>query len=223
VTVEQFMQFCKDNRKEYIYREQYAPTKDCPAIDVSWYAAAEYCNWLSQREGIAEAQWCYEPNQQGEYAEDMRIAAGYLKLSGYRLPTEAEWEYACRAGSTVGYSFGEPAELLEGSGWFAGNSLSKAHRCGTLKPNDLGLFDMHGNVWQWTHGGYTNYTNRPIETEDGGGEQIQGASVRMLRGGCWDFVAGVCRAAYRGWRPPAHRDGSIGFRLARVPVEVEGK
>jgi formylglycine-generating enzyme required for sulfatase activity len=149
VTVEQFQRF----RPEYKPGiSVYAPTKDCTVIHVSWFDAAEYCNWLSKREGIPEAQWCYEPNKEGKYAVGMKIKAGYLGLKGYRLPTEAEWEYACRAGSTVGYSFGEPAELLERYGWFDVNSLGKSHAVGTLKPNDLGLFDMHGNVWQWTQG-----------------------------------------------------------------------
>ena len=95
---------------------------------MSWYDAAEYCNWPSKREGIAKAQWCYEPNQAGKYDEAMKIKAGFLGLQGYRLPTEAKWGYACRAGSTVNYSFGEPAELLERYGWFSRNSFSRRIR-----------------------------------------------------------------------------------------------
>jgi formylglycine-generating enzyme required for sulfatase activity len=220
VTVEQFRHFCKEKRREYKYSEQCAPTQDCPAIEVLWYEAAEYCNWLSQREGIAEAQWCYEPNKDGKYADGMKIKAGYLRLQGYRLPTDAEWEYACRAGSTVGYSFGEPAELLERYGWFDRNSLGKAHSCGKLKPNDLGLFDMHGNVWQWTQG---VYNHKPVDKEDDGGELIPGASFRVPRGGCWGNDAGSCRAALRSRSTPVNRSSFLGFRLARVPVEVGGK
>jgi formylglycine-generating enzyme required for sulfatase activity len=222
VTVEQFRQFYKEKRREYQYSEQHAPTQDCPAIDVSWYEAAAYCNWLSQREGIAEAQWCYEPNKDGQYADGMRIKAGYLRLQGYRLPTEAEWEYACRAGSTVGYSFGEPAELLDKYGWFSANSSGKAHPCGKLKPNDLGLFDMHGNVWQWTQHGY-NPGKKPVDKEDDGGELITGASNWGYCGGSWNNVAGHCRAAIGSRGTPDNRNFNIGFRLARVPVEVGGK
>jgi formylglycine-generating enzyme required for sulfatase activity len=150
------MQFCKETGRQYKFTQQYAATQDYPAIDASWYEAAEYCNLLSNREGSAETEWCYEQNQTGKCAEGMKIKAGYLGLKGYRFPTGAEWEYACRAGSTVCYSFGEPAELLEKYGWFKSNSLSETHPCGTLKPNDLGLFDMHGNVWQWTQAVYNN-------------------------------------------------------------------
>src|SRR5262249_38237362 len=128
--------------------------------------------------------------------------------------------YACRAGSTVAYSFGEPAVLLERYGWFDGNSLGKAHSCGKLKPNDLGLFDMHGNVWQWTQG---VYNHKPVDKEDDGGELIAGASDRVCRGGSWYDDAGFCRAALRFRNAPDYRYDVLGFRLARVPVEVGGK
>jgi formylglycine-generating enzyme required for sulfatase activity len=223
VTVEQFMQFSKETGREYKFTEEHTPTKDCPAIDMSWYEAAEYCNWLSKREGIGEAQWCYEPNKDGKYVEGMKIKAGYLGLKGYRLPTEVEWEYACRAGSMVGYGFGEPVELLEKYGWFVVNSLDKAHPCGMLKPNDLGLFDMHGNVLQWTQSVENYYSNKAVDKEDDSGELVAGASSRVSRGGCWFLVARNFRAASRFENPPDYRIGSIGFRLARVPVVAGGK
>jgi serine/threonine protein kinase/formylglycine-generating enzyme required for sulfatase activity len=216
VTVEQFQRF----RAAYKPTAEYVPTKDCPAIEVSWYDAAAYCNWVSQCEGIAEAQRCYEPNQAGEYAEGMKIKAGYLKLRGYRLPTEAEWEYACRAGSTVSYSFGELEELLEKYGRSNRNSFGRAHPCGKLKPNDLGLFDMHGNVWQWAQ---DLYSDMPVDKEDGGSELVGGASNRVARGGCWNSFAGDCRAAIRSSDTPVSRHGDLGFRIARVPVGASGK
>lgn len=216
VTVEQFQRF----RSEYKFDKSVAPTRDCPAIEVSWYDAAAYCNWLSQQEGIAEAQWCYEPNKDGKYAEGMKTKAAYLRLVGYRLPAEAEWEYACRAGSTVGYSFGEPAELLEKYGWYSGNSLGQTHPQGVLKPNDLGLFDMHGNVWQWTQ---DEYKEKVAETEDDRGGFVARASYRVDRGGSWNNVARFCRAAFRNELTPVFRPSSLGFRLARVPVEAGGK
>jgi formylglycine-generating enzyme required for sulfatase activity len=245
VTVEQFQRF----RAEYKPDKRFAPTKDCPAIEVSWFDAAAYCNWLSQREGIAEAQWCYEI-QRGAlpalaastvgllgspwgprpllaaalvvskrtdrdylYGLQVKIKAGYLGLKGYRLPTGAEWEYACRAGSTAGYSFGEPVELLERYGWFKSNSLGQAHPCGELKPNDLGLFDMHGNVWQWTQSA-SFYKLGGKENDRG--ELVTRASLRVYRGGGWDYDAGHCRAAYRSGSTPYYRYRYLGFRLARA-------
>jgi formylglycine-generating enzyme required for sulfatase activity len=134
--------------------KQWAPTPDCPMISVTWYDAAAYCNWLSKEEGIPEEQWCYAPNEKGEYADGMKVVAGYLGKAGYRLPTEAEREYACQAGSETPWSFGADPDLLGQYGWFAQNSLNRTHPVGILRPNDLGLFDMHGNVLEWCQDGY---------------------------------------------------------------------
>jgi formylglycine-generating enzyme required for sulfatase activity len=155
-------------------------------------------------------------DQHDRYGNQVTIKAGYLGLKGYRLPTEAEWEYACRAGSTAGYSFGEPAELLEKYGWFDRNSLGQTHPCGKLKPNDLGLFDMHGNVWQWTQDALTHKLGGK---ENDRGELVTGASNRVDRGGGWHNSAGNCRAALRDRFAPGYRGAVLGFRLARVPVE----
>ena len=196
VTVGQFLRFRKDHPRR---STQFYPSDVHPMMEVSWFDGAAYCNWLSKEEGIAKEQWCYEETKKGEY----KAAANHLQRSGYRLATEAEWEYACRTGSAKAYGFGEPDELLGKFAWFSGNSVSKSHPVGQLKPNDFGLFDMHGNAWEWCDDVY--------------GPGVGGASPRVVRGGCWSGVAAFCRAAYRGASVPADRSNMLGLRWPEFP------
>ena len=94
-------------------------------------------------------QWCYLPNEAGAYAEGMTIPADVLERTGYRLPTEAEWEYACRAGTVTSRYYGLSIDLLDAYARYQANSKEHAWSCGSLLPNDLGLFDMLGNVFEW--------------------------------------------------------------------------
>ena len=94
-------------------------------------------------------QWCYLPNEAGAYAEGMSIPADVLDRTGYRLPTEAEWEYACRAGAVTSRYYGHSIDLLDAYAWYQANSKEHAWTCGSLFPNDLGLFDMLGNEFEW--------------------------------------------------------------------------
>ena len=203
VTVEQFLRF----RKEYR-----APTSDCPVSEVSWYDAAAYCNWLSEQEGIPQEQWCYEPNEEGKYADGMKMTPNYLKRTGYRLPTEAEWEYSCRAGSETVFTFGESTELLEKYGWYNKNSLHMCHPVGSLKSNDLGLFDMHGNALEWCQEVWEE--NGKAEEDDL--ENISYKKRRVLCGGSIWIQASDLRSAVRLRNLPGNRNPVDGFRPART-------
>jgi formylglycine-generating enzyme required for sulfatase activity len=205
VTVEQFLRF----RKAHEAVKKSAPTGDCPVNWVSWYDVAAYCNWLSQQEGLAKEEWCYEPNEKGQYAEGMKVVPDYLKRTGYRLPTEAEWECGCRAGSETEYSFGESADLLEKYGWFNKNSVIKSHPVGLLKPNDLGLLDMHGNNYEWCQ-------DNAYDDKEDSISIITDKKSRALRGGSFNYQASVVRSASRYLFAPTIRSNIFGFRPART-------
>ena len=119
VTVAEFL----DYRKEFFYRKTFSREPSCPINNVTWYDGAAYCNWLNEQEGVPREDWCYLPNERGEYDEGMRIVADVLKHTGYRLPTDAEWEYACRAGSITSRYYGQSADLDNHYAWTAQNAL----------------------------------------------------------------------------------------------------
>jgi formylglycine-generating enzyme required for sulfatase activity/tRNA A-37 threonylcarbamoyl transferase component Bud32 len=151
VTKEQFLHFLPRFSQSQM---RCYPEPSCPIGGILWYEAAAYCNWLSDQEGIPREQWCYETNARGQVA---RLKANYLSLTGYRLPTEAEWEYACRAGAVTSRSYGETAELLDKYGWYYDNAHARTRPVGSKKPNDLGLFDVHGNLYTWCQERYRDY------------------------------------------------------------------
>lgn len=119
----------------------------CAQGNLSWYDAAAFCNWLSGREGLDE---CYVPNVEGKYAEGMSIRANVQQLSGYRLPTQVEWENAGRAGVSTNLYFGDTTFCIRDYVWYMSNGLGSTRPVGRLRPNQLGLFDIHGNVSEWT-------------------------------------------------------------------------
>jgi serine/threonine protein kinase/formylglycine-generating enzyme required for sulfatase activity len=155
VTVRQFRRF-----RPHLQHAEPArfPDPDCPAAELMWYEVAEYCNWLSEREGLPKSEWCYEPNPTGRFDQGMKLVPDYLKRTGYRMPTEAEWECAVRAGAVTSWSHGEGKALLAKYACYVRNTWGqRTFPVGTLKPNDLGLFDGHGNIWNWCQDRYRAY------------------------------------------------------------------
>ena len=201
VTVAEYRRF----RKQQGIDRNVAPTDDCPVHWVSWYAAAEYCNWLSKQEGVPEDQWVYQPNASGQYADGMRIKENSSDLLGYRLPTEAEWESACRAGASGSYCFGEPLNLLKHYGWYGANSSGRSYSVESLLPNEAGLFDLLGNVQEWTQSPY-NGPMSPVNT----------GNVRVLRGGSLYDQPSVMRSANWNTDVPTYQLTFYGFRVART-------
>lgn len=131
----------------------------------------------------------------------------------YRLPSEAEWEYACRAGTTSRYSFGDDESKLGDYAWYYKNSREKTHPVGQKQPNPWGLYDMHGNVWEWVQDRWHNsYEGAP---SDGSAWEDGDISFRILRGGSWYYDPRLCRSAHRYWYDQGSRYRDLGFRLLR--------
>ena len=131
----------------------------------------------------------------------------------YRLPTEAEWEYACRAGSTTEYCFGDAADELEEYAWYSKDQLGRTHAVGLKKPNRWGLYDMHGNLCEWCQDFYEPYTPGAETDPQGPGR----GSNRVVRNGCWRERDANCRSAYRSPGGPGVRTDIVGFRVALSP------
>jgi len=162
--------------------------RDNPATYVSWDDAVEFCRKLSEQEGV-----------------------------DYRLPTEAEWEYTCRAGTTTAYSFGDDVSKLGEHAWYDKNAWDigekYAHRVGQKLPNPWGLYDMHGNVWEWCQDWYAPYGSEKVVSDPMGPAQGDG---RVLRGGSFFDRSSNVRSAFRLYDQSVSRHFFIGFRPSRT-------
>jgi formylglycine-generating enzyme required for sulfatase activity len=161
---------------------------------------------------------CYEPIS-GEYAEGLKISPAASELPGYRLPTEAEWEYACRAGAVTSRYYGRSVELLRKYAWYSGNSQNRAWLCGQLLPNELGLFDMLGNVYEWCQEHYYDYSKGEVNTTNDDMKPfltVKDQIPRILRGGAFNCQPANVRSAFRGGLAPSSRISVFGFRPSRT-------
>ena len=220
VTRSQFEAFQRsDPSIRRINIKKQSKTPDSPQLYVDWYLAAAYCNWLSAQEGVPKDQWCYLRNAEGRYAAGMKLAADYLIRTGYRLPTETEWEYSCRAQSVTSRYYGVSIPLLSKYAWYEKNSEATSHPVGQLKPNDFGLFDMHGNVFEWCNDIFVDYKfsrRTRIDVDAPKSVQVLDSQVRVLRGGSFRaFIPGM-RSAYRNADRTDHANLFYGIRVART-------
>lgn len=168
------------------------------ATYISWDDAIKFCEKITAQESASG-----------------RLPPGWQ----YTLPTEAQWEYACRSRTTTRFSFGNDESALNGYAWWGGlvgggNAIDEqyAHKVGQKKANRWGLNDMHGNVWEWCRDWY--------DQQSMGGTDPQGpleGSARVYRGGAWSDDAKFCRSSFRNSDDPSNRGGALGFRLAGVP------
>jgi formylglycine-generating enzyme required for sulfatase activity len=182
-----------------------------PVERTQWTDAVRFCNKCSELEGLNP---CY----------DLNTWECSFDADGYRLPSEAEWEYACRAGSATPYCFGDVERELAQYAWLKPHSQGKPHPVGEKLPNRWGLYDVHGNVWQWCNDWYSEsyYAESPAENPRGPAT----GKMRVLRGGAWDCTAEKCRSAYRHKEFPVYSDAcfgadSYGFRRARKAAIIE--
>lgn len=183
-----------------------------PVVGVSWYDAVAYCNFLSQQAGLSPC-----------YVLDGEEVSWQVGAEGYRLPTEAEWEYACRAGTRTRWSFDDDENKLAWHGWYDANSSNELQPVARKKPNPWGLYDMHGNVsewcWDWFQASYAGRASvnptGPERSELTANDLFEGRAQRLLRGGAFMFRARDLRSADRFWARPVIRVEFAGFRCVR--------
>lgn len=197
-----------------------------PVTEVSWWDAIKWCNLRSEAEGLKPVY----------YSSPGFGAANVLRngtpephadwnADGYRLPTEAEWENLCRAGTNTAYFNGNNVSLpggvdatLDLSGWYAANSGGNTHSVATKIPNAWGLYDTHGNVWEWCWDRFDDTDYSPLPVTDPRGPAVGLGPDRMIRGGSYHMSPYWLRAAQRGWHAPGSRYSYLGFRPVRAVI-----
>lgn len=229
VTVGEYMKFCKateknmpslpskewfeshtDTKKFYpsAAKKWWGWEKELPMHNITWYDAIEYCNWLSQKNGLEK---CYKKNEDDGWDTD-------LKKNGYRLPTEAEWEFAARGGNkSKGYRFSGSNNVAE-VGWIDITTKQKGPSyVKRKKPNELGIYDMCGNVWEWCSDYYSSnyYSKSPKKNPFFSVSQ----AYRVLRGGSWHYRKEYATVTSRDGPEPAFTNYNYGFRLSKSKIK----
>ncbi len=190
-----------------------------PVGQVSWLDAIQFCNLFNEKFGFPATY-----DNRGKLLDTTgKVTTDIAKVHGFRLPTEAEWEYAaCGGNQSKGYEY-SGSNNIKDVAWFDGNSGNRTHPVGALKPNELGLYDMSGNVWEWCHdwysGEYYDECKKKGTVENPTGAD-KGVS-RVVRGGSAFSNAVHCRPATRIGYTPGYRSNSIGFRLV-LPLQSVG-
>ncbi len=214
-----------DNANSYAFwmkDDERKPTDAGYAVD--WYDSVGFCRWLSTQRGLEESEQAYvdpESLDAKEYPREPNPVANWaprdwpleLDRRGFRLPTESEWEIATRANSRTPYGFGGESALLKHFGWFTDNSGNHVHTPKELRPSISGLYDMHGNLLEWTHHWFSEFAESLVADPR---VNTRGSS-RVYRGGSWSGPAANCRTASRGTSAPPYRGSGTGFRLALSP------
>ncbi|TGD58064.1 formylglycine-generating enzyme family protein [Flavobacterium humi] len=203
VSVWEWKEYCKKTKRKLPATPVWGWHDNYPITNVTWFEAVNYCNWLSKQDGLKPAYSVNGPN----YACD-------FNASGYRLPTEAEWEFAAKGGTkSKGYVFAGSNDSEE-LAWFIKNSNKSPHSVGTKLPNELGIYDMNGNVWEWC---WDWYNKEYYKIEDGNNPKgpLRGEK-KSVRGGSWDSQENYLRTANRISTLPEKTNEFYGFRLART-------
>jgi formylglycine-generating enzyme required for sulfatase activity/transcriptional regulator with XRE-family HTH domain len=193
--------------------DEWSPLGTEPVVAPTWFESVRFALWYQVRatgdDPHGYPMLIFEPSSPS-WMPDRAVG-------DFRLPTEAEWEYACRSGTTTAYSFGSDRSLLDRYGWFADNSGLKTHEPGLLRPNPTGLFNIHGQCWEWCLDWYAPYSGEPVTDPAGPRE----GDRKVLRGGCWNLGARYARSACRNAHIPPNRNYYISFRLALTVPEID--